>query len=288
MSGNALGIWLMCLAVFVFALQDGFSRHLVAEYNVWMVITIRYWFFAILALGIAARRGALRRAWATPRPWLQASRSLLFLAEICILVSAFVLLGLTESHAIFALAPLLVAAVSGPVLGERVGRARWIAIGTGFAGVLIILAPAGGVFTPLALLPLMAAIMFALYAVLTRLVARTDDALTSFVWTGCAGAVAITPLGLWMWEPMSASDWGWMLGLCGLAALGQWLFIKTYEAAEASVVQPFAYLHLVFAAGIGVTVFGETLRPNVALGAAIVVAAGIFTAWRSGRSRPLD
>ncbi|MEM8849696.1 MAG: DMT family transporter [Pseudomonadota bacterium] len=288
MSGNALGIALMCLTVFVFALQDGFSRHLVAEYNVWMVITIRYWFFAALALGIAARRGSLQRAWRTRRPWLQASRSLLFLAEICILVSAFVLLGLTESHAIFALAPLLVAAVSGPILGEKVGLVRWIAIGIGFVGVVIILAPAGGVFSPLALLPLVAAFMFALYAVLTRLVARTDDALTSFVWTGCAGAVAITPLGVWMWEPMTAPDWAWMVGLCILAALGQWLFIKTYEAAEASVVQPFAYLHLVFAAGIGVTVFGETLRLNVVVGAAIVVAAGIFAVWRAGRSRPVD
>ncbi|MEM8824160.1 MAG: DMT family transporter, partial [Pseudomonadota bacterium] len=235
-----------------------------------------------------AQRGALRRAWATPRPWLQASRSLLFVAEICILVSAFVLLGLTESHAIFALAPLLVAAISGPILGEKVGPLRWIAIGVGFLGVLIILAPAGGVFSPLALLPLIAAFMFALYAVLTRLVARTDDALTSFVWTGCAGAVAITPLGLWMWEPMTGADWVWMAGLCALAALGQWLFIKTYEAAEASVVQPFAYLHLVFASAIGVTMFGETLRLNVALGAAIVVAAGIFTVWRTGRARRID
>jgi drug/metabolite transporter (DMT)-like permease len=284
MSGPGAGIALMCLTMFTLAVQDGFSRHLAGEYNVWMVVMVRYWFFAALAVAFAARRGVLARAWATPRPWLQASRGAILAAEICVLVGAFVVLGLTESHAVFALCPLLIAGLSVPVLGERVGPARWAAIGAGFLGVLVILQPDGGVFDAYALIPVLAALMFATYSVLTRLASRTDDALTSFVWTGVVGALVITPVGLWAWEPMTAPDWGWMAGLCAISALAQWLFIKTYEAAEASVVQPFAYLQLVFAAGIGVTLFGEVLRPNVALGAGIVIAAGLFALWRERRA----
>jgi len=91
----------------------------------------------------------------------------------------------------------------------------------------------------------------------------------------------MTVAGVWFWEPMSAADWRWMAALCITGAGGHWLLIKTYEVAEASEVQPFAYLQLVFASAIGLLLLGETLRPNVAVGAAIVVAAGLFTLWRS-------
>jgi drug/metabolite transporter (DMT)-like permease len=137
------------------------------------------------------------------------------------------------------------------------------------------------VFSPAALIPLVAAFMFALYGLLTRYVARQDSAATSFFWTGTVGAVAMTVVGIWFWEPMTARDWGWMIVLCCTAVLGHWLLIRSYEVAEASAVQPFAYLQLVFAAAIGITVFGETLHWNVAAGAVVVVAAGLFTLWRA-------
>ncbi|MEL6690598.1 MAG: EamA family transporter, partial [Pseudomonadota bacterium] len=81
-------------------------------------------------------------------------------------------------------------------------------------------------------------------------------------------------------ENMTAPDWGWMALLCMTGALGHYLLIRCYEVAEASAVQPFAYLQLVFGAAIGVSVFGEIIRWNVAAGAALVVAAGLFTLWR--------
>jgi len=191
------------------------------------------------------------------------------------------LLGLVESHAIFACYPLLIAALSGPVLGEKVGWRRWVAIGIGFVGVLVILQPGYTVFAPAAVVPLASAFMFALYGLLTRYAARKDTTATSFFWTGTSGAVVMTVAGIWFWEPMTASDWLWMAALCVTGASGHWLLIKTYEVAEASEVQPFAYLQLVFASAIGLLLLGETLRPNVALGAAIVVGAGLFTLWRA-------
>jgi drug/metabolite transporter (DMT)-like permease len=280
-QNTRLGIWLMIATTFVFAVQDGLSRHLASEYNVLMVVMIRYWFFAAFVTAVAARaKGGLRAAIKTHHPVLQPLRGLLLATEICVMVMGFVLLGLVESHAVFAAYPLLVAALSGPVLGEAVGWRRWAAIGVGFVGVLIILQPGIKVFAPAALVPLIAALMFALYGLLTRYVGRKDAASVSFFWTGVTGAICMTLVGVWHWEPMSQSDWGYMAILCCTGALGHYLLIRAYEVAEASAVQPFAYLQLVFAAMIGISVFGEVLEPNVAVGACVVIAAGLFTLWR--------
>jgi len=277
-----LGILLMIATTFVFAVQDGISRYLAGNYNVVMIVMIRYWFFAAFVITIAIRKsGSIRAAAATRQPILQITRGTLLALEICVMVSAFVLLGLVESHAIFASYPLLIAALSGPVLGEKVGWRRWVAIGIGFVGVLVILQPGYTVFAPAAVIPLAAALMFALYGLLTRYAARKDTTATSFFWTGTSGAVVMTLAGVWFWEPMTATDWLWMGALCVTGASGHWLLIRTYEVAEASEVQPFAYLQLVFASAIGLLLLGETLRPNVAMGAAIVVSAGLFTLWRS-------
>lgn len=281
-QNTTLGIWLMVATTFVFAMQDGLSRHLAAEYNVMMVVMIRYWFFAAFVMAVASRKaGGLRTAAATRQPLLQTLRGFLLAAEINVMVVGFVFLGLIESHAVFAVYPLLVAALSGPVLGEHVGWRRWTAIGVGFVGVIIILQPSGGVFSPYAIIPLVAAFMFALYGLLTRYVGRQDSAATSFFWTGVTGAVIATAIGMWFWEPMTGPDWGWMSILCLTGALGHYLLIRAYEVAEASAVQPFAYLQLAFASVLGVAVFGETVRTNVAIGTALIVAAGLFTLWRA-------
>lgn len=280
-QNNRLGAWLMIATSLVFALQDGISRHLAENYNVYMVVMIRFWFFAAFVMVLAARKpGGIRAATRSRFPLVQITRGVLLAAEVCVMVTAFTLLGLVESHAVFTSYPLLVAALSGPVLGEKVGWRRWSAIGVGFVGVLVILQPGVRVFSPTAVIPLVAAAMFALYGLLTRFVARGDSASVSFFWTGITGAAAMTPVGLLYWQTMSLADWGWMAVLCCTAATGHWLMIRSLEVAEASAVQPFAYFQLVFVAVLGLTLFDEVLRPNVAIGAAIVVAAGLFTLWR--------
>lgn len=280
-NNTRLGIMLMLATSVVFAGQDGISRHLAGEYNVYMVVMIRYWFFAAFVISIASRKaGGIVAAARTTRPVIQITRGALLAAEICVMVTGFTILGLVESHAVFAAYPLLVAALSGPILGEHVGWRRWTAIGVGFIGVLFILKPSAGVFNPAAVIPLIAAIMFATYGLLTRYVARDDTTATSFFWTGVTGAVVLTSVGLWFWEPMTGTDWLWMGALCMSGSLGHWLLIRCYEVAEASAVQPFAYFQMVCAAGVGILVFGEALQINVVIGAGIVVAAGLFTLWR--------
>ena len=280
-NNTRLGISLMILVTLIFACQDGISRHLAETYNTYMVVMLRYWFFAGFVVALTARQaGGVRAAARTAQPLVQIGRGVLLASQICIAVYGFTLLGLVESHAVFACYPLIVAALSGPMLGETVGWRRWAAISAGFIGVLIILQPGSGVFNPLAIIPLVSSFGFALYALLTRYAARDDDAMTSFFWTGVAGAAVLTVIGPWFWEPMSAVDWGWMAVLCLTGASGHWLLIRVYEVAEASAVQPFAYLQLVFAGLLGIAIFGESVRVNVMLGAGLIVAAGLFTLWR--------
>lgn len=280
-QNTRLGIMVMIAATFVFAMQDGVSRHLAAEYNVLMIVMVRYWFFAAFVITIAVRQaGGFRKAVATKQPILQTLRGVLLAAEVCVAVLALTYLGLVDTLAIFICYPLIVAALSGPVLGEHVGWRRWSAIGAGFIGVMIILRPGWGVFELAGILPLVSALMFAGYALMTRYAARLDSTATSFFWTGTTGSVFMTAVALHAWEPMTSQDWVWMGILCVSGGIGHWLLIKCYELAEASALQPFAYFHLVFGATIGVTVFGEMVELNVAIGAVVVVAAGLFTAWR--------
>lgn len=266
----------------VFAIQDGLSLHLSSTYNVYMVVMVRYWFFAAFVMTVSAKQaGGLRNAARTKQPILQGFRGVLLAAEICIMVTAFTLLGLVESLAIFSAYTLIVAALSGPILGESVGWRRWAAIGVGFCGVLIILQPGIGVFSPYAIIPVISAFMFALYSLLTRYVARLDSTATSFFWTGVMGCVLMTMVGAFHFENMTSNDWVLMLCLCCTGATGHWMLIRCYEVAEASAVQPFTYLQLVFGSTIGVLIFGEAVKLNVAVGAAIVVTAGLFTLWRA-------
>ena len=280
-QNERLGILLMIITTIVFASQDGLSKYLATEYNVYMVVMIRYWFFAAFVISMSSRRtGGIKRVAKTKSPILQIFRSLILVAEMCITILAFTLLGLAETHAIFASYPLIIAMLSGPILGEYVGWRRWLAICVGFIGILIILNPGNGIFSPYALVPLAGAILFALYGLLTRYVGQYDNSSTSFFWTGVVGSIAMTVIGLNFWDPVSRSDWSIMLLLSASGVVGHYLLIKCYEVAEASAVQPFAYLQLIWASMIGIIIFEEQITTNVLIGACIIVGAGLFTLWR--------
>ncbi len=281
-QNTRLGIFLMIATVFVFSLQDAFARYLGFGYSVLMIIMVRYWFFlGFVMVQASLKREGFRAAIRTRHPWLHLARSVVLITEICLMVLAFSRIGLINSHAIFAVSPLLIAALAVPVLGEKVGWRRWLAIFAGMVGVWIILSPTSGVFTTDALLPLISALLFAIYSLLTRLATRDESAFVSFFWSGVMGAVMMTIVGLPFWEWMPPFDW-LMLGIySGLALFAHYLLIRCYDVAEASAVQPFAYFQIFFIAVIGIAVYDEELRSNVVIGGAIVIAAGLFTVIRS-------
>lgn len=270
----------------IFSVQDGFSRHLAEAYNVNLVLMLRYWFLGIFVMALAQRRqGGIAKVARTRQPLLQLVRGLLLITETTMVVWAFTRIGLAESHAIFASYPLIAVAFSVPILREHVGWRRWLAICAGFAGVLVILRPGLAVFSAASLIALLASSMFALYTVLTRLASRKDSAQTNYFYTGVVGAILTTFFGLWNWEVMTLPDYGWMLVLCVLGSVGHLLLIHALELADSSTVQPFAYLQLVFASAIGVVIFHEHIDFYTVLGAAMIVAAGLFAIWREKRSQ---
>ena len=227
----------MIATTVVFAIQDGISRYLAENYNVITVVTIRYMFFMCFVLAYGSRqKGGIRQMASSDQLPLQIGRGLLLLAQICVAILSFSTLGLVNFHAVFASYPLMVMALSVPILGEAVGWRRWLAVFVGFCGVLLILRPGTEMFSGMTILPVLAAFMMAVYGILTRYAARRDAAETSFFWTGIAGAAVMTLVGIWFWQSMSLADWVWMAALCMAGALGHWLLICCYEVAEASAL----------------------------------------------------
>ena len=271
----------MAITMLVFAIQDGISQYLAREYNVFFIVMVRYWFFAIFVFILCSKQpGGLQRVASTKQPFLQIFRGVLLAFEVIVMITSFTLLGLIESHAVFSIYPLLVAALSGPVLKEYVGWKRWSAIFIGFFGVMIILKPSNNVFSLEAIIPLIAALMFALYSLLTRYAARQDGAMTSFFWTGIIGAIVMSVIGSGYWAPLKPIDLAWLGLLCIFGCLAHYLLIKCYEVSEAGLLQPFAYLQLLFATIIGLWIFSEKLETHLITGALVIVLAGLFTFWR--------
>jgi drug/metabolite transporter (DMT)-like permease len=238
---------------------------------------IRYWVFAGFVILLALRRPeGFRASIRSTRLPAHVLRSCLLVAEICLIVWGYTQIGLINSLAVFSVCPLLIVALSGPILGERIIWQRWAAVGAGLVGVLVILRPGMGVFSWAAILPLASALMFAVYSVLTRLTTRDEPTFPAFFWPGVIGAVLMTGLGLPNLTPMTPQDTFYLACYCGLSILSHWLLLKCYEQVEASRVQPYSYLQLVFITIVGMTVYGEALELPVAIGSLIVVGAGLY------------
>lgn len=276
-----LGIALMIATTVVFAVQDGISRYLAENYNVITVVTIRYMFFMCFVLAYSSRqKGGIRQVASSDQSPLQIGRGLLLVAQICVAILSFSTVGLVNFHAVFASYPLMVMALSVPILGEAVGWRRWLAVCVGFCGVLLILRPGTDMFSSASILPVLAAFMMAVYGILTRYAARRDAAETSFFWTAMAGGIAMLCIGPFFWLPPIGSDWGWMGLLCLTGTGGHYLLIKALDATKASTIQPFAYLQLVFASSIGILVFADSLDPMLIIGSSIIVSSGLFALQR--------
>ena len=281
MTSQQSGYIFAILAFTVFATQDAISKYLAGIYHPVLITFIRYWAFAIFAVALAARApGGLRAAFRTRHPYLQVLRGLLLVSQIAVAMQAFHDAGLVRTQAIFASAPLLVAMLAVPVLGEKVGWRRVFAILVGLFGVLIILSPTDGGFDRTLILPLVNVFQMAAYALATRIVGRDEAAGTSFFYLGVVGWVAASLAGPFYWEPIARQDWMWMGTLCVTGIASHYFLIRAYNDLDAIQVQPISYFQLVWASMLGVMIFSEPLHWNVVLGSLIVVAAGLFTIWR--------
>jgi drug/metabolite transporter (DMT)-like permease len=243
---------------------------------------IRSWVLALLVISISLRKkNGIKKVIYTKQPIIQFIRGILLISAILIGVYSFTKLGLVQTHSILSFFPLIVVALSGPILNEKIGIQRWSAVLFGFLGILIILDPKNFVVSFDALLPILGAFVLGFYTVLTRKVSKHDSSETSFFWVAMVGFFVMSIVGPFYWEPVFFKDWGWMALLCALSTAGHFLLIKAYESAEASVLQPFTYFQLFFASIIGVTIFNDKITLSIFVGGSIVVGSGVFAAWRS-------
>ena len=275
-----LGIGLLLIATVFFAWQDVFTKQLSSGVSVTQIMVVRFAAFAIFAMVYAHRKIGLAKAVSSQLPKLQLTRCLIMCTEIGLFAYAVRFLGIAEIHAIFSCFPLVVTALSVPMLGEQVGWRRWLAVLIGFVGTLIIVQPGSGVFNPAALLALVCVLMYAFYNILTRKVSKQDRFETSLVYFGVVGFVASLLAVIGRWEAVNSEEALLLLGICITSVCSHMLLIKALELTSAVVLQPFNYFILVWAIILGYVVFGEVLELHQVVGAGIVVVSGLYVGVR--------
>ncbi len=281
LSNNKMGIVLMISAILCYSCMDGIIRYLSQHYNVITLGMFRYWFFALFIIIFHSRKGkSLKIVSKSKMQFLQILRSVILTVELCFAHYCFYKIGLIQTASIFAVGPLIVTALSVFVLKEAVGWRRWTAITVGFIGILIILRPGINVFDPFSFIALGCAFLYAVYQVLTRLVSRYDNNDTTLFYTGIVGVIILSSIGPFFYKEVQAIDWLWIFIISILGLSAHFCIIKSLQLAEASMLQPFSYLHLVFVSIIGILVFNEILETSVLVGSIIVVSAGLYTFWR--------
>ncbi len=275
-----LGISLLLVATVLFAAQDVITKQLTESVSVTQIMLVRFVGFSVFALVYAHRKIGLTRALQSSVASMQFVRCLLMCTEIGLFAYAVKFLGIAEIHAIFSCFPLIITALSVPMLGEKVGWRRWVAVLIGFVGTLIIIQPGSGVFNPAALLALVCVVMYSFYNILTRKVSKHDSFETSLVYFGLVGLAAsiIAVYGRWQ-TPDSETTW-LLAGICFTSVCAHMLLIKALEVTSAVVLQPFNYFILVWAIVLGYLVFGEVLSLHQVVGAIIVVSSGLYVGFR--------
>ncbi len=276
---NAKGILWQIIGMLFFGSMDAVSKHLTSSLPVIEILWVRYLFFALFGFLLAVHYSGLR-GLRTSIPFLQIARGLALVFEIVLFTYAFRYLPLADAHVMAASVPLIVLALAVPILKERVGHRRWFAVVLGFLGVLIILRPGFGNWQPILFLPLLGAFGFAVYLVLTRMAAKFDTIGTSAFYTGLVGLSVLTIFLPLEWKTPTIEEWGWLLLASVLGLCGHISVIKALSMAEASVLQPFFYVVLVWATFLGFIIFDDIPDFITIIGACIIVGSGLYAWYR--------
>ena len=275
-TGKAIA--LILLAMLLMTCMDVLSKQLVPRLGAFEVAFLRY----LISIPVAVVYAVLE-AGGMPdrprRPGLQLLRCAIITTELTLAVAAFGLMPLADAHAIFAATPLVITALAVPLLGERVGWRRWLAVVAGFLGVLIVLRPGAVGIDPGFVMVLVATLLFALFQILTRIVTRHDGVGLTFLIQVAVGSLLLVVPALYGWVWPQGDDWWRLVGTAALGSGSHLLLIKAYALAPASTLQPFGYTQFLWAILLGLLVFGDWPDPLTLLGAAVIVAAGLL-AWR--------
>ena len=273
------GVALMVIATVFFACSDVITKVLSGALPPVEIAWLRYVTFTALLIPLALR-GARESALRSRRPGLQVLRGLGMVGSALLFTLGLPFLPVADATAIYFISPILITALAIPFLGEKVGWRRWTAALVGLVGVLIVIRPGTGAFNSAALLPLLGASCWAVAAVATRMMSGTDRTTTTLVYSALVGLAVLTALVPFSWRTPS----GWELGLAVVMGVtstaGHGLVVLAYRHASASMVAPYSYVQLIWAGTLGFMVFGTLPDGYTVLGAGIIAASGLYTAYR--------
>ena len=282
-KNRLVGIGIASLTYLIFTLLDGSAKWLVGTMPVIMVVWLRFAMHAVMAtaLFLPLRGAALVRT----RYWRwHAARALMFTVMTGVNFWALQYLQLTVTTSIQFTVPILIALISATLLGEKLGAGRWIAIVAGFAGVLVIVRPGSAEFHPAMLAAVVNAIIYSIFMLMTRRLAAYDSPETIQYLPAVGAAIVLTPFAIAGWEwPDSWVEWTVACLLGVLGATGHHLLALAHRYARSAVLAPFVYQQVIYMTLFGYILFGDVPSAAVWIGAAIVVASGLYLFHRERR-----
>ncbi len=277
---NLRGIAYMVAAVAAFALMDAGLKVLSPHYPPLQVAALRGMVTVPLALAWAAIDGGLGQL-VRVRWGLHALRAVLGIAMLALFAWALRELPLADAYTIVFVAPLMITALAVPLLGERVDARRWAAIGVGFAGVLVVLRPGGGGALTLAgLAVFVAAAMYALSAIMVRVLGRTDTTQAMVFWLMLMVSVGAGLMALPQWRAILPQHWIVLGGLAITGTLGQYCVTEAFRRGEASVIAPFEYTGLAWVLILDWVLWQTAPGSRMLVGAAIIIGSGLYLVRR--------
>lgn len=284
MSDNMRGAVLMMASMTAFTVNDMFVKLLGDHLPFFQFLLLRTIGASFFLFILARRAGAIRWPNAARDRWLIALRSLSEIAAAYFFLTALIHMPIANATAIIQALPLTVALGAALFLGESVGWRRFLAIGIGFLGVYLIVRPGSEGFTIYSVYALLAVVAVTVRDLAARRISRAVPSLTvALAAVLCILVFAAIGAAGTDWEPMAPEDWLWLAGsICTI--IGGYLFsVSAMRVGEIGFVAPFRYTSLLVALVLGLFVFGDWPDTVTLLGAAIVVATGLFTLWRERR-----
>lgn len=279
------GILLIMSSVFLFSSMDTLAKIMLQSYPLPPLIWARYAVHMVFMLALLAPRIGFDLV-RTQRPGLQILRGLLLVTSTAFFYLSLQHLPLAEAAAITFIAPVLVSALSGPMLGERVTRRQWAAVTLGFVGVLVIIRPGGGLLTVAALFPMITALLFALYQIMTRKLAGRENPFTTLFFTALVGTLASSLVLPFTWKTPTLTQAGLMVAIGCLGGFGHFLLIRAVEVASPTALAPYLYTQLVWSTLLAYIAFREFPDTVSLLGMLIIVFAGLLAVnWKQMRRR---
>jgi drug/metabolite transporter (DMT)-like permease len=271
-------IGLALLSTVFFAMGDVAAKVLTGTLPAIEVTWLRYVVFCLVVVPtVFAARGAI--AMHTPRLRLQIVRALAVAGSAGFFILGLGHLQVAEATAINFISPIFITALSIPLLGEKVGIRRWAAAAMGFLGVMLVVQPGGSAFQVAALLPIGAALSWAVAAIATRLMSSERPEAT-LAWSAVVGLIVLTAFMPFTWNTPTAGELGLAVLMGSFSTTGHWLIILAYRKAAASTIAPFSYVQLLFAGLIGFVVFGTVPGAMTLVGGCVIAASGLYTAHR--------